>query len=262
MIPTGPARGGLVQRLRRLRYLTGVLVRWRQAPAGLQRDTLGLVLLESARDRLLPGYVLGDFGKAWQGDRDFLAAIRSFPRSSDRSAERKWMLCELAALTVEVPGDSAEAGVYAGASSWLICDALQGAGKRHHAFDSFAGLSTPVGADGDYWTPGDMSIDARYARERLSTFDAEVHEGWIPGVLGSADVDRLCFVHIDVDLYEPTLATLEWLYPRLSAGGLVVCDDSGFLTCPGARRAIDEFMSGRSDPVLEPPTGQTVILKR
>ncbi|HEX3704868.1 MAG TPA: TylF/MycF/NovP-related O-methyltransferase, partial [Vicinamibacterales bacterium] len=49
-------------------------------------------------------------------------------------------------------------------------------------------------------------------------------------------------LHIDVDLYEPTRDSIAFLYERMNPGGIVVCDDYGFMTCPGATKAIDEFL--------------------
>ena len=45
-------------------------------------------------------------------------------------------------------------------------------------------------------------------------------------------------------------------------GGLLVFDDYGFSTCPGATRAVDEFMASRPEPVIEVPTGQAFVIKR
>jgi O-methyltransferase len=66
----------------------------------------------------------------------------------------------------------------------------------------------------------------------------------IPGplevTLRELDLGRLCFVHVDVDLYEPTKAALEIAYPKLEPGGYVVVDDYGVeqFNC---KEAVDEF---------------------
>ena len=36
----------------------------------------------------------------------------------------------------------------------------------------------------------------------------------------------------------------------------MVCDDYGFASCPGARKAVDEYFSGRPDVPIELPSGQ------
>jgi O-methyltransferase len=72
---------------------------------------------------------------------------------------------------------------------------------------------------------------------------------------------RWAFVHIDVDLYEPTLASLEYFHPLLCEGGVIVCDDYMAPLFPGAQRAWDRFCNSRGVPFIVPDTGQSVMLK-
>jgi O-methyltransferase len=55
-------------------------------------------------------------------------------------------------------------------------------------------------------------------------------EGRIPGRLVPRLGQRLrrqtfCLVNVDVGLYQPTYAALQWFYPRLTAGGLLLVND-------------------------------------
>jgi hypothetical protein len=50
------------------------------------------------------------------------------------------------------------------------------------------------------------------------------------------------FVHLDVDLYQPTKAGLEYFGPRMAVGGVIVLDDYGARKCPGIHRAAEEFL--------------------
>jgi O-methyltransferase len=56
-------------------------------------------------------------------------------------------------------------------------------------------------------------------------------------------------------------SSLEFFYPKLATGGVVVCDDYGFATCPGAKLAMDNFFKGKSK-VLSLTTGQGMVIKR
>ena len=235
-------------------------LRLRVGPDERMRKEAGLQLLERAAGLLIPGYVVTDHSKAWWEDEGFFSRLRSVDRT-DRSSDRKYLLLELVKLIEHVPGDTAEAGVFEGATSWLLCDRLAGSGRTHHAFDSFEGLPATDDGDGAYWRHGDLRADADAVRELLAPYDAVVEQGWIPDVFAPAADRRFALVHIDVDLYEPTLASLEFFHPRTEAGGIIVCDDYGLTTCPGARRAVDEYMRER-EPVLHMPTGQAVIVRR
>jgi hypothetical protein len=91
--------------------------------------------------------------------------------------------------------------------------------------------------------------------------NVEILRGWIPERFPEVSSLSFCFVHIDVDLYQPTLDSLSFFYPRLVRGGLIVCDDYGFSTCPGATRAFDEYMKDKPEKIIHVPTGQGFIIK-
>lgn len=235
----------------------------RRPPASLAErerweESFGIV--ERLARRLLPGYVLGDYGRSWQNDEEFASKIA--PLEPDRrSWDRKYALLQLLQLIRGVPGDTVEVGVFRGTTSWLICDAVAGQGRRHHAIDSYEGLSAPQKLDGAYWRQGDMAAAEDQVRDLLSPFDVNVVKGWVPDVLDRVDTAKVAFAHVDVDLYEPTLGAVAHFYERLVPGGVLICDDYGFDSCPGARRAMDEFMTDRPEPVVHLPTGQGVIFR-
>jgi O-methyltransferase len=69
-------------------------------------------------------------------------------------------------------------------------------------------------------------------------------------------------VHIDVDVYPPTKFCLEFFAPRLAPGALMIVDDYGFTTCPGAKKAVDDFAAGHRDfAMLHLLSGQAVLFR-
>ncbi|MCO6453687.1 MAG: class I SAM-dependent methyltransferase [Pirellulaceae bacterium] len=238
------------------------------------------LLLGPASERRLVRYWLGERAaawigncwvaedlKAWQGDREFLEAYRRFEPRNMRSAERKFTVRELVRSLADVPGDTAECGVYRGATSYFIC--RERPHGTHHLFDSFQGLSPPLACDlpdqprVDSWRAGDLAIPLDEVRANLAEFPGvRFHPGWIPDRFPEVADRRFCFVHIDVDLYQPTLDSLRFFYERSVPRGILVCDDYGYLNCPGAKRACDEFARSIAEPLIHLPTGQAVIFKR
>jgi len=57
--------------------------------------------------------------------------------------------------------------------------------------------------------------------------------------------ETYCFVNIDFDLYQPILAGLEYFYPRMVKGGIIVVHDYFSETYKGVKQAINEF--GKKD---------------
>lgn len=58
---------------------------------------------------------------------------------------------------------------------------------------------------------------------------------------------KIALLHIDVDVYQPTLVILEHLFDRVVKGGLVVLDDYG--TVAGETNAVDEFFEEKGTPI-------------
>jgi O-methyltransferase len=87
------------------------------------------------------------------------------------------------------------------------------------------------------------------------------HPGLIPETFGGLENDRLSFVHVDVDIYQSVLDGCDFVYQRLVPGGIVIFDDYGFPSCPGARKAVDMFFADKEEEVLVLSTGQAIIIK-
>lgn len=219
------------------------------------------VLAERASFALHPEAVLSDHSRSWLDDHEFESTYRRFHRDGyRRTMDRVYFADQLSQLAKEIPGQTAECGVYEGLTSYVICDRTQ-PGKRHHAFDSFAGLSNPGELDGEYWSSGDLSVTEQVFRENLKDFDVEVHAGWIPERFDDVADECFSLLHVDVDLFEPTRDSVEFFYDRMSPMGIMLFDDYGLETCPGARRAVDEFFADRPEHVLHVPTGQGLVFK-
>lgn len=209
---------------------------------------------------LAPDYVMTAPEKAWFYDEAFFRDFYTF-ESHDQTADRKYMLRQLLALVDPVPGDTAECGVYVGASSWFICEHFRSSGRAHHGFDSWEGLPQPDAIDGSFWQEGDLRSREEDARELLRPFDAHLYRGLIPERFPEVADRTFAFVHIDVDLYQPTRDSLEFFYPRMTPGGVILLDDHGLTTCPGATKAAEEYMAGQRESLVLLTTGQAMIQK-
>ena len=89
----------------------------------------------------------------------------------------------------------------------------------------------------------------------------DFRQGFIPDTCAGLEGSAIRFAHVDLDIYQSILAACEFVYPRLVPGGLMVFDDYGFWSCPGAREAVDEFFSARPEAPFALPTGQALVAK-
>lgn len=211
-----------------------------------------------------PKYKFSEYSRIFLEDDEFISYYRRFMDANNwHSLDRKYTLNQLLKMTMHLDGDVAECGTYNGASAYLMCQAHRDSGRIIHLFDSFEGLSAPECHDGDYWERGALAMPESVLKESLQGFENyRAYKGWIPDRFSDVENLNFSFIHIDVDLYQPTLASLEFFYDRLDTGGVILMDDYGFKSCPGARLAADDFFSNKPEQVMMLPTGQAFVVKR
>jgi len=201
----------------------------------------------------------------WWDNLAFNEYLVRFGEINGMDMDRRWMVYQLMRLIENTPGDTAECGVYKGSSSYLICKLSQKNKlfeRTHFMFDSFEGLSKPDRLDGKYWTERDLNSTLEIAKENLAEFkNISFHKGWIPERFSDVENRSFCFVHIDVDLYQPTLDSIKFFYPLINDGGIIICDDYGFTTCPGATKAIDEFLQDKKEKMISMSGGGGFFIK-
>jgi O-methyltransferase len=80
--------------------------------------------------------------------------------------------------------------------------------------------------------------------------------------LRTANRELFALVNLDVDLYAPTKAGLEYFYPRLSPGGVIFIHDYNY-KWPGIIKAVDEFVSTVPETLIMVPDmqGTAMIVK-
>lgn len=146
-------------------------------------------------------------------------------------------------LDDHVSGDIAELGVYQGNSAALFAHYAREYKRTVLLFDTFEGFDNRdlVGVDKSKTIRlADTSLkDVRdlVGEERVRFVQGRFPQSIPPDLYSS----RFCLVHIDCDLYEPAKAGLEFFYPRLSPGGLIILHDYGNPHWDGIKCAVDEY---------------------
>lgn len=222
-------------------------------------------VVERIMGLVCPSAKLGEDLKSFWGDAEFIDVYRTVCGNNYRSLERKYAAVQLLNSLDWMDGDTAECGVYNGGTALFMAqvNARAKPTRRLLLFDSFEGLSEPSARDGAFWHAGDLKASEQEVCRILSSFsNIEIYKGWIPSRFDEISDRRFCFVHIDVDIYQPTLDSIKFFYPRLLPCGMLVCDDYGFDTCPGARHAMDEYFANESEYIIHLPTGQGLVIKR
>jgi O-methyltransferase len=181
------------------------------------------------------------------------------------SRDRLYVLYTLTLNAIHLCGDFWECGVYKGGTARMLAEFLAAharPGLKLHLFDTFSGMPE-TDAKLDIHRKGDFSdTDLEKVRRVVGNPErVEFHPGWIPDTFHDMSDSRVAFAHVDVDIYQSVWDCCEFIYPRLATGGVMVFDDYGFPTCPGARKAVDEFFANKPETPIILQTGQAIAIR-
>jgi O-methyltransferase len=192
--------------------------------------------------------VVGDIFDSYYGKIDRIAVVMSMLKGS-----------------MYVPGDVAEFGTYQGHTAVTLNRVLEqsNSNKQLYLFDSFAGMpeiTHPLDKD---WEQGDLASSEAGVR-KLFEDSPRVHvvPGFFSDSLPNYPDLRFSFCHVDADLYTSVKECIDYIVPRLSVGGVIVFDDYGFSSCPGAKAAVDDRFGQPPETYIPLPTAQAVYFGR
>ena len=158
----------------------------------------------------------------------------------------------------KLPGDLAELGVYRGAfashinhcfpdRTLYLFDTFEGFDSRDVAIELQGKYSRAV--EGDF---ADTSVDLI-----LSKMSAPEHvvvrKGYFPETTEGLEAS-FAFVSLDADLYESTLNGLNWFYPRMVSGGVILLHDYQNARFSGVQAAVEAYEK-KCGPLLLLPVG-------
>lgn len=158
-----------------------------------------------------------------------------------------------------VPGDFLEAGVWRGGAIVLMRAVVEAweMGRNVIAADSFTGIpysraikDDPVDQWADRWEASVDEVRTTLARYGLLNEQVRFVCGTFRDSLPSAELPALALARLDADSYESTSDALEFLYPALSSGGIIIIDDWHL---PGCFVAVAEYRKkhGITAPLIE-----------
>ena len=174
---------------------------------------------------------------------------------------------ELFKKVIDLPGCIVELGVFRGRSFFTWSHFLETfcpSDRRRmvYGFDHFQGLKDFTSKDGEFDAVNDKVEGGWKATLHEIEKLIELHtlDSMLPGVprckIISGDIRetlpkflsetsglRISLLHFDIDLYEPTLFSLEKLYPLVLTGGVICFDEYGVVPWEGETNAADEFFS-------------------
>ena len=185
---------------------------------------------------------------------------------------RAYVCCWAAKRAARLPGDFVECGVNEGWMSLTIChylnfNALQ---KSFYLFDTYCGIPPEQITDRERRDAGERLLGAQHyyvecyerTKARFATYPrAVLVRGRVPDTLALAPIEQIAYLHIDMNIAVPERAAIEFFWPKLVPGGIVVLDDYAFSTYQSQHDTMNEFAASVGTDVLTLPTGQGLIIK-
>ena len=177
------------------------------------------------------------------------------------------VVCWAAAHAAKLEGDFVDCGVYSGFSPRAIChyvdfDQLN---KTYYLMDTFSGMDERYSSGYEMERNkklGYAEVDLyQQVKETFKNFKAKIIKGSIPDTLPEADCDKVSFLSIDMNSEVPEIAALEYFWPKMVSGGMIVLDDYGYPGCLNQKIAHDKFAASKGVGVLSLPTCQGLIIK-
>lgn len=163
----------------------------------------------------------------------------------------------------KILGDFAELGVFQGETANIIHE--MDTTRILHLFDTFEGfdkqdLLLENSTEDKFSTSNFSNTSLEEVKKYIDgNENVHFHPGYFPDSAKNLNETNYAFVHLDADLYKPTLAALNYFYPKLSVGGVIIIHDYNH-TWDGLRKAIDEFVQSIPETIVEVADWQGSIM--
>ena len=104
--------------------------------------------------------------------------------------------------------------------------------------------------------------DLEEVKEHFKEFH-NIHfiQGLVPDCLDRLEVEKISFLHIDLNSPKPEIAALSLLWDRLVKGGILLLDDYGGPSRKDQHDAMNDFALKHSFEILQMPSGQGLAIK-
>lgn len=160
----------------------------------------------------------------------------------------------------EIQGAFAEVGVFRGELSKIIH--ILAPDKILYLFDSFEGFPKQLmGCHDPRYDATSPEIVYQTIGDKKNIV---IRKGLVPQTFKGLEDERFAFVMLDLDLREPTAASLEFFYPRMNKGGFIFIHDYNNREWSGVAKAVDAFLkrTGESQIIELPDAMGSVVFRK
>lgn len=166
-----------------------------------------------------------------------------------------------------IQGDFVECGVWKGGSIMAMIYKLLELNildRKIWAFDTYEGMTEPGDDDIDFQNKTAKELmDQKIANILcISAYEEtttnilntgyphnmiQFVKGRVEETIPRSNVEQIALLRLDTDWYESTMAELNYFYPKLVKGGILIIDDYGHWK--GCKKAVDEYFHKINEPI-------------
>tara|TARA_Y100001935_G_C17311426_1_gene516719 strand:+ start:5959 stop:6633 length:675 start_codon:yes stop_codon:yes gene_type:complete len=205
----------------------------------------------------------------WLNNEEFNLIYNKVQLNTLSTYHRCYELWNLIKESKKLSGEIIEIGTWRGGSGALI--AYQS--KKHcpnskvYLCDTFKGVVKSGENDNNYYD-GEHSdtskSDVENLLKKLNLNNTKILEGVFPEEtshqIDQNEVFRFC--HIDVDVYDSAKSIMDWIWPKIVPGGIIVFDDYGALNCSGIIKLVNEEKDKNDRLFIHNINGHAIFIKK
>ncbi len=199
-------------------------------------------------------------------DLSIYRKVKDYTMTSD--VRIKTLLDAVKHLTEKnIQGDFVECGVWKGGSIMAMIYKLLELNildRKIWAFDTYEGMTEPGDDDIDFQNKTAKELmDQKIANILcISAYEEtttnilntgyphnmiQFVKGRVEETIPRSNVEQIALLRLDTDWYESTMAELNYFYPKLVKGGILIIDDYGHWK--GCKKAVDEYFHKINEPI-------------
>jgi O-methyltransferase len=203
----------------------------------------------------------------WIEDKTFSSIYTTVQNNTMVDIYRSYELWELIKESAKLDGAILEVGVWRGGSGALMAKQaeLTGIESTVYLCDTFKGIvkaneNDPIHRDGKFANTSKETVEDLI--DTLQLKNTKILSGIFPEETEKfVEDNKFRFCHIDVDVYQSAKDIVEWIWPKLVVGGILVFDDYGFVACLGVTKFVNEEKDKNDRLVLYNLNGHGIIIK-
>lgn len=232
-----------------------------------------LRLVSTRADESIPSEFLQSYEK-----------IKPFTMVDKYSSHAAWRAVNYV-LDRNIDGAIVECGVWRGGISIMMASVIESrsSNKKQYLYDTFEGMSEPSSkdidkygvsaqsqlsstsrkdADDNVWAYASLEdVKMNFTISKVNMNNISFIKGKVEDTIPQNIPESISLLRLDTDWYESTKHELEYLYPLLTEGGVLLIDDYGYWS--GCKRAVDEyFLKLEAKPFFaDLPDGGLIAIK-